>query len=66
LDSGHGIAPELEEKIFDLKKENHSGIGLYLCAEFIKRLGGRIWSESSQGRGGIFHFTIPKMADSPD
>jgi signal transduction histidine kinase len=66
LDSGHGMAPELEEKIFDLKKENHSGIGLYLCAEFIKRLGGRIWSESSQGRGGIFHFTIPKTVNSPD
>jgi signal transduction histidine kinase len=66
LDSGHGIAPELEAKIFDLHKENHTGIGLYLCAEFIKRLGGKIWSESSQGRGGIFHFTIPKAANSPD
>jgi signal transduction histidine kinase len=49
-----------------LHKENHTGIGLYLCGEFIKRLGGKIWSESSQGRGGIFHFTIPKAANSPD
>jgi signal transduction histidine kinase len=60
MDSGNGIDPSLEEKIFKLHKNHHSGIGLYLCSEFINRLGGRIWSESSHGQGGVFHFTIPK------
>jgi K+-sensing histidine kinase KdpD len=65
LDSGVGIDPSREKVIFDLNKDHHSGIGLYLCSEFIKRLSGRIWSESSQGQGGVFHFIIPKTLRDP-
>lgn len=35
------------------------GLGLYISSEIVRRHGGKIWVESSKGRGSVFSFTIP-------
>ena len=67
-DEGMGITPEDREKLFDryyrvdqAVEQNISGfgLGLYLCAEIIKRHSGKIWVESEMGVGSVFHFNLP-------
>lgn len=67
-DEGIGIAPEDLEKLFlphyrVERKETENvagfGIGLYLCAEIIKRHQGKIWVESNPDKGSTFKFTLP-------
>ena len=68
-DTGIGISSEDIDKLFRIdinnleignSKEKGTGIGLILCKEFIQRHGGKIWVESSLGKGSSFSFTIPK------
>jgi signal transduction histidine kinase len=35
------------------------GMGLYISNEIIKHLGGRMWLESTKGKGSTFFFSIP-------
>ena len=67
-DEGIGIneedLPRLFERFYrsgDKTIENISsfGIGLYLCAEIIKRHKGEIWAENEPKGGSTFYFTIP-------
>jgi signal transduction histidine kinase len=67
-DNGIGIAPEHQRQIFAIFKRLHSrdrypgaGIGLALCQTIIEREGGRIWVESSPGKGARFCFTLPEV-----
>lgn len=67
-DEGMGIRPEDLPQIFDRYYRAGSehtkhiagfGVGLYLCAEIIKRHDGRIRAESEKGAGSTFFFTLP-------
>jgi len=67
-DTGIGIAKEEQKKIFDrfyqvdssyTREAGGTGLGLALCSEYLKLLGGKIWVESEPGKGSTFHFTIP-------
>jgi signal transduction histidine kinase len=66
-DFGVGLPLSDHEKIFDRfyrSKEKDSGIsgfglGLYICAQIIKRHNGRIWVESREGSGSTFYFELP-------
>ena len=67
-DEGMGISPEDKDLLFDrfYRVENKQmdnisgfGIGLYLCAEIIRRHDGKIWVESQPGEGSTFYFAIP-------
>jgi len=66
-DEGMGIKPEDKEKIFDryyrVKDQPLTiagfGIGLYVSAEIIQRHNGKIWVNSTVGKGSTFCFNLP-------
>jgi nitrogen fixation/metabolism regulation signal transduction histidine kinase len=61
-DQGHGIQPNLLEKIFDpyfsTKKEG-MGLGLPITRLIVEEHGGKIWAESTPGKGTIFFIKLP-------
>jgi signal transduction histidine kinase/putative methionine-R-sulfoxide reductase with GAF domain len=67
-DTGIGIAPEDQPKIFEefrqvgsdyAHKVEGTGLGLTLAKKFVELHGGRIWVESEVGKGSRFVFTLP-------
>jgi signal transduction histidine kinase len=67
-DTGIGIAPEDQPKIFEefrqvgsdyVNKSEGTGLGLTLAKNFVELHGGRIWVESEVGKGSKFSFTLP-------
>ncbi len=70
-DTGVGISAADLCKLFKLdsnpttigtSQEKGTGLGLILCKEFVERNGGKIWVESTLGKGTIFRFTAPRIA----
>ncbi|MFI5161274.1 MAG: ATP-binding protein [Sphingobacteriales bacterium] len=70
-DKGIGIKPKDQEKIFqrfyrvdddDKKHISGFGIGLYLSSEIIQRHKGKIWVQSTAGKGSAFYFSLPIVA----
>ena len=39
--------------------ESSSGLGLIVCNDFVKMLGGKLEIESEQGKGSRFFFSLP-------
>ena len=73
-DQGRGIALEKLEHIFDRFQQGDAsdsrarggtGLGLALCRSIVEQHGGRLWAESTPGKGSRFLFTLPAAAPNP-
>jgi GAF domain-containing protein/anti-sigma regulatory factor (Ser/Thr protein kinase) len=65
-DTGIGVASEDRERIFEEfrqvgreRSREGTGLGLTLTKRFVELHGGRIWLESTPGKGSTFTFTLP-------
>lgn len=67
-DTGIGIPLEYHDKIFDrfrqvedanTRKYGGNGLGLAITRNLINLMDGKIWLESSLGKGCTFYFTLP-------
>ena len=72
-DSGIGVAPEDQAKLFQrfFRADNTStreaggtGLGLVIAKTLIELMGGAIWLESEPGRGSRFSFTLPLFLET--
>jgi DICT domain-containing protein/signal transduction histidine kinase len=72
-DTGRGIEPNRLETVFERfyqeegalrRTAGGTGIGLAICRQIIRNLGGTIWAESlGRDQGSQFHFTLPIATD---
>ncbi len=72
-DNGVGMSNETKSGIFNIEKnrstngtndEKGTGLGLVICAEFVEKIGGKIWVESELGKGSTFFFTAQSVNES--
>ena len=70
-DNGVEIPPQDLEKLFRIdskiktpgtEMEKGTGLGLTICKEFVEKNNGRIWAESTEGKGSTFYVLLPKPA----
>lgn len=66
-DTGIGIPPEAQTKIFESFSQAESstsrqyggtGLGLTITARLVEMMGGKVWVKSEPGEGSTFHFTF--------
>ncbi|MDN5940340.1 MAG: response regulator [Nitrospira sp.] len=70
IDTGIGIEPEFQQKIFDeffqvgdqLQKHEGTGLGLAVTKKYIELHGGRIRVQSAKGQGSAFVFTLSVLS----
>ncbi|MBV9256396.1 MAG: PAS domain S-box protein, partial [Ktedonobacteraceae bacterium] len=74
-DRGIGIPKHQQAQIFGrfIRADNAlawgisgTGLGLYLCREFVERQGGHLWFESVEGAGSTFFVTFPLIPDDQE
>ena len=71
-DSGSGIAPDDLPHVFDRfwqatrGDRRGAGLGLPITKGIVEGHGGRIWAESTLGRGSTFFFSIPRARPTAD
>jgi len=61
-DTGAGIDPKVEEKLFEAfytTKSDGMGIGLCISRSIMESHQGRLWAIRNEGRGATFIFSIP-------
>jgi PAS domain S-box-containing protein len=67
-DNGVGMDSNSLQKLFNSPKiqstlgtqsEKGTGLGLLLCKDFVQKHDGKIWAESTLGKGSSFKFSIP-------
>jgi two-component system, sensor histidine kinase and response regulator len=69
-DSGIGIPADRLDSVFEEFEQadtqiqgryGGSGLGLAICSRLVKGMGGKIWVESTLGKGSTFHVTVPMI-----
>ena len=66
-DEGIGIPQSEQQRIFEkfyrvpemINAVGGTGLGLYICRELVRRMGGSIWVESREGVGSTFFVELP-------
>ncbi len=67
-DNGVGIPSQETDQLFQKyrqttsgksSKEKGTGLGLVICKMIVEAHGGRIWVESTEGKGTTFFFSLP-------
>ncbi|RMF75996.1 MAG: PAS domain S-box protein [Acidobacteria bacterium] len=68
IDTGCGIPPDKQRRIFEAfaqadpsttRRHGGSGLGLAIVRGLVDAMGGRLWVDSTPGRGSIFHVLLP-------
>jgi signal transduction histidine kinase len=72
-DEGLGIPASQRDRVFDkfirldpnLRRGiGGTGLGLYICRELVRRMGGRIWVDGRTGGGSVFYLELPARDSS--
>ena len=65
-DTGVGMPADSLSRIFERfyrvdksRTGSGTGLGLSISKHIVEAHGGRIWAESREGEGSVFHFVIP-------
>ena len=64
IDTGKGISPEVERRLFDpffSTKETGTGLGLPISARLIQKQGGTIQYQTQPGHGTTFGVVLPRV-----
>ena len=73
-DTGLGIPSSQQKRVFTKffraanimgVETEGSGLGLFITKNIVEAHGGKIWFESSEGQGSIFHFSLPINPPTP-
>ncbi len=68
IDTGLGISDDDQPKVFERFKQvgdtltdkpKGTGLGLPICREIVEHHGGRVWVDSTLGKGSTFSFSLP-------
>jgi len=71
-DTGIGIPPDQKDIIFERFRQGSesltrnyegTGLGLSISRAYAEMLGGNIWFESEYGKGSVFYFNLPFIAN---
>ena len=66
-DTGVGIPADKIDMVFEAftqadgslsRRFEGAGLGLAICSELVRMMGGSIWVDSEPGRGSTFHVTV--------
>jgi signal transduction histidine kinase/putative methionine-R-sulfoxide reductase with GAF domain len=75
VDRGIGLVSSDIPRIFErfrqvdassTREHGGTGVGLYLCAQLVRMHEGRIWADSTWGKGSTFSFALPRRTVSSD
>jgi signal transduction histidine kinase len=70
-DHGEGVAPEDQPRLFQkfvrlprslVTSVRGTGLGLWICRQYVEAMGGDIWVESMVNEGSRFRFCLPLAA----
>lgn len=73
-DHGEGISPEDQLRLFQkfvrlsrslVTSVRGTGLGLWICRQYVEAMGGDIWVDSVVGSGSTFRFALPATTAPP-